>query len=317
MMNQQAWAWSVVAVSALALGGEQSSAALVAGDSFLSGPDAAAGQYIHNKAFDLGGDPQNPTVPGFTGAWNNGGTGLFRPISDGLTAPGLTGSGGSALFQFDTEVGLRNVKRNLTSPPVISTGGEYWMAGLIRLNENDPDFDGFVYAGFASDLNDSNSTQGYRIGVAGDGSEMDLVLRHRSGAILAENVVLADGITPGDTHMVLIRALANTDQGGAGVPGNDNVSIWLNPTSTVSLAALGVPDFSIEDFALFTNTAFSALTFEGSNITGAGVQFDELRLATSFEGLQLAAAVIIPEPATATLALLGMAGLMQRRRLAK
>ena len=120
-------------------------AATLAGDSFLSGTDPSAGEYVPDKPFDTspaGSDPQNPTIPGFTGPWNMGGTGLWRSVAGGLSHPAIVSQGGAAQFQFATEVGKRDVKRNLTSPPAIATGNTYWMAALVRLNENEPDFDG-------------------------------------------------------------------------------------------------------------------------------------------------------------------------------
>ena len=283
-------------------------AATLAGDSFLSGDDPAAGEYVPLKPFDTspaGSDPQNPTVAGFTGPWNNGGTGLWRSVAGGLSHPSIVSQGGAAQFQFNSEVGTRSVQRSLASPPTISTGDTFWMSALVRLNENDPDFDGHAYAGFASDLSDTD-TQGLRVGVVGDGSEMDLVFRHRIGGNTQQNVTLLDGIAPGDTHLVLIQAMVNSDLGGAGVSGNDNISIWIDPDNVNSEIALGAPDVTLEDFSLFSNTAFQLLTLDGSNITGAGVVFDELVL-----GQQLADVVTaVPEPASlAVWAMLGFVGL--------
>lgn len=284
---------------------------LLASDSFVIG---GADGYVDTKPFDAfpsGSDAQNAAAVGFSTPWNSGGTGAWRSVNDGLSAPGLGGAtGGSALFQWDTEIGVRVVKRNLTNPPSINTGTEYWMTALIRLNQVDPDFDGYAYAGFSSDLNDDNSTQGLKVGVQGNGSDaMNLVLRHRSGSVTQQSLIL-DGIAPGQTHLLLIRAQVNSDLGGGGTPGNDNISIWLDPASTASLAALGTPDVAVENFSLFSSSALRYLTFEASDITGAGVNFDELRLASS-QG-----AVILPEPGTATLALLTLAAWTVRRRRA-
>lgn len=289
-------AFSLLMVATLAVA-KTTHAATLAGDSFLIGGDPSAGEYIANKPFDTspaGSDPQNPTIPGFTGPWNTGGTGLWRSVAGGLSHPAIVSYGGAAQFQFATEVGERDVKRNLTSPPTIATGNTYWMAALVRLNENDPDFDGYAYAGFASDLDDDGGTQGLRVGVEGDGSEMDLVFRHRISGSAQETVSLLDGISPGDTHLVVIEAMINSDLGGGGVNGNDNINIWVDPGSVANEAALGTPDFSLEDFSLFNNAGLQFLTLEGSDITGAGVAFDEIMLGDELADVVTAAAV--PEP---------------------
>jgi len=168
--------------------------ALVAGDSFLSGANPAAGEYVDGLQLNIGATVQNPTVAGFTGGWNNGGTSLWKSVAGGLSAPALGGeSGGSVRFQWPDEVGKRDVQRNLTTTPPFSTGGEVWITGLVSNDAANPGNDGYAYAGFSLNRNNNSGTQGLRFGVEGDGTEMDLVLRHRSGAITAESLVLLDG----------------------------------------------------------------------------------------------------------------------------
>jgi hypothetical protein len=301
---------ALVAAGVLLAASARADAALIAGDQFLSGSNPAAGEYVHNKPFDTspaGSDPQNPTVFGFSGPWNSGGTGLWRPVSAGLDHPAIAGeAGGAALFQWNSEVGKRQVKRDLTSPPAITKGATFWMSGMVHLNQNDADFDGYAYAGFGSDLNDDANTQGLRIGVEGDGSEseMDLVFRHRGGLGSArpESLVLLDGVQPGQTHHVLIKATVDSDLGGSSVPGNDNISIWLDPELFTDETSLGVPLLEVEDYALFNNSGLQSLTLEGADITGTGVRFDEFRLGTELADVAQA----VPEPSGLMLAALGL-----------
>lgn len=122
------------------------------------------------------------------------------------------------------------------------------------------------------------------------------------------------GLRPPGEHRSLGRDHAGTavplpgeghhqhGQRRGGVPGNDNVSIWLDPALFVDETSLGVPYFEVEDYSLFDSNGLQSLTFEGSNITGAGVRFDELHLGTTLADV----AAAVPEPSTLALLVLGL-----------
>lgn len=292
-------------------------AATIAADSFLTGNNPAAGEYAHDASLD-NGTTANPAITNFNAAWNSGGTNLWRSVNTGLDHPSVLGeAGGSVRFNWTGDVGERNVKRNLTSPPSISTGDTFWMAGLVQLigdqNANGAtNFNGFAYGGFSSELTGNNS-QGLRFGVEGDGSEYDLVTHHRTNNNASISTVVMDGISPGDTHLVLMRVTVNTDLGGGGVLGNDNVSVWVDPNDVSSVAALGAATVSYEDFSTWNNQAFRCMGFRGSNITNGGVLFDELALGRELGDVVTAAPNAVPEPTTGILMLLGIGGLAIQR----
>ena len=295
-------------------------AQLIAADSFRFGDpaNAAAGEYNASPTNDgrlnpPGGPPgQNPTIFGFTGQWTGDDTSLWHAVETPLEHPSIAGeAGGSARFQFATEVGHRGVRRSLATPPTITTGETFWMSALVQIDELDPDLDGFAWAGFASGNDNGaggNDVQGLKIGVNGDGSEMDLVYRHRTGGSTMTTSTLLDGLTAGETHLVVLRAMVNSDLGGGGVNGNDNVSIWVDPADVSSESALGT-SIDFEDFSLFSNDAFDFLALDGSNITGAGVRFDELFLGRTLADVATAAPAAVPEPSTFALAAVGLLGL--------
>ena len=60
------------------------------------------------------------------------------------------------------------------------------------------------------------------------------------------------------------------------------------------------------------NSGFNFMILEGSNITGKGVRFDELNLGETLGDVVQS----VPEPATASLLLLGGAAMFARRRRA-
>jgi len=90
----------------------------------------------------------------------------------------------------------------------------------------------------------------------------------------------------GQTYHVVMKVRINTDDGGGAVGGNDNVSVWVDPASMESEAALGAPTLEVEDFTVSAATAFRYLTLEGSDIdNAAGVRFDELRIGDTLDGI--------------------------------
>jgi len=95
-------------------------------------------------------------------------------------------------------------------------------------------------------------------------------------------------------HLVLIEAMVNSDLGGGAVDGNDNINLWIDPENVSSLDALGSPDVSLEDFALFSNAGLQSFTLEGSDITGDGVLYDEFSLGQALSD----AVAPVPEPAS-------------------
>ena len=77
-----------------------------------------------------------------------------------------------------------------------------WTAGLVQL-QGTHNNNGYAYAGFGDgDWGNSGpinvDTEGLLFGVEGDGTNMDLVFRHRDSAGTMTSRVLQDGISSGD-----------------------------------------------------------------------------------------------------------------------
>ena len=261
----------------------------IAADSFRFGSPPAADEYLASPTDDgrpnpaSNGPEQNPLNPGFSGEWAGNDTSLWHVVESGLTHPSQPGAtGGSMRFQWPDEVNDRSIRRPVASAPSTNPGDIFWMSALMTLDENDPDFDGYAFVGFTENDDESSpETEGFRVGFAGDGSEMDLVYRSRTrlappgGPLSLEDNVLLDGVTPGQTYLVLVKGQENV-VGGGGFP-NDLVSVWVDPVDTSSEAGLGAPALTVNDFSM-DGSPFNNLIFSGSNLTGAGARFDEPRL---------------------------------------
>lgn len=312
---------SVVVVPSVAL------AATLAQESFPIGEPPAANEY---RATPIGqpvgaspspdgrltlGGAQNPTSSFFSSAWAGDGTSLWQVVDQGIDAPAVAGeTGGAARFTWTGDVGSnRTVRRALTSPPANSAGSVVWMSSMVQLLENDGDFDGFALAGFRGGTNELDvNNEGFMVGVAGDGSEMDLVYHSRTrlappaGPVTLENNVLVDGISAGDIFHILVRGEENA-VGGGGFP-NDLVQIWVNPSDVSSEASLGAPDLLLNDFSM-NGSSFNHFMLFGQDITGAGVLFDEFALGDTLS--DVVTAEVVPEPASIaiwSLIGLGLAG---------
>lgn len=101
---------------------------------------------------------------------------------------------------------------------------------------------------------------------------------------------------------------------------NDDIRVWLNPVD-LSNPTSGVPILTstnigtgwVANNANFTIRQMRLLSMPDA--TGDQVIFDEIRVGTTIEEvLPFTSAIVVPEPATATMGLLGLAGLMIRRR---
>jgi hypothetical protein len=304
-------------------------ATLIASESFLTGSPAnpAAGEYSVGAIDPFGAGPaQNPTVFGFTGAWkvlgNAGeepisGTGLWTIESAGLSHPEQLSAGGAARhIRNDSEVTTpRTAYRNLASPPVVNAGDAMYMSAMLRLDANDPDFDGLMLGGFVEGPKIADpDIDGWRVGFKGDGSEMDLIFRSRTrlappgGPVTQNDVVLDNGVNLGDTYLVVIKGEKDV-VGGGGFP-NDRISIWVNPLDTRTEVLAGAPTVVI-DFSLFNNS-FNVLALQGINVTGNGALFDEFRLGTTWRDVVAPAG--IPEPASLSLLLTAAGATLARRR---
>ena len=306
----------------------QADAALIATDHFLTGDpaDPAAGEYIvaQFRRSQINGAGQDPTIAGFTGAWTGNVTSGSLAVAQWTAESAGTGStipyqeGGRARFGGSSAVNelQRRVQRELSAYTPSNT---YYISVITQIATGDlagsPGFVGlgFTNTGATVTLTDANivggsDLRGVLIGAASsDGLTTDFVIRHVGSSGVVQNDVLEtniENIIP--THTIL-KIEFNDDP--LNPNGNSKISVWHNPSVWWSESAATAAQAPLEfrTFALGTNADITHMTMTGLNFSKAA-SFDEPRFATTW-------ADVIPEPATAGLALtmlLGMAGRRQR-----
>jgi len=125
---------------------------------------------------------------------------------------------------------------------------------------------------------------GFSVGVKGDGSELDLVLVHRTAANTASTDVLLNGLSLGTTYHVVIKGIVADD---------DIEGVWVNPPSLVGEDALGTKTPVTTSFALLHGQEiFKRLSFYGDFLEQTEVRFDEMALTTTLEELDPRADVL-------------------------
>lgn len=334
----------------LSLLGGTAHAGLLASEDFKVGSNKAAGEYKTGPLVTA--PPSTPAVPGFTGNWRSstGKTSTWQVQNDGLG----TGPDGSAMFNGyngskNDPAGIRRVARNLASYSAPDAILDYYMSGIVRLDgpkpgSNSLDLTGLALGGFISKtptLSNQNffredydsRIQGLMWGFEGDGDSVNLVLRHRDdvqdGAGVTPRMVtttLLTGVEVGKEYQVVLRLQYNQFTGDAAVEGgNDLVSVWINPADFSSLAALGTPDMQLLDYSLFNPAGIGTLmlaakgfgnvaSFDAFNLWQVATPWPEPEIGPLSGRNFIPNQVPLPEPVTATLAIMSLGSLAMVRR---
>lgn len=316
-------------VAALPLG---ASATLIATDHFITGNPAVAanGEYsvTQLRRSQVNGAGQNPTIAGFTGAWEGNVTSGSLAVAQWTAeADGISGGlpfsqGGRARF-----AGVDNLQRRVQRALApYAPSNTYYMSVVSQVLTDDTDLDGFVGVGFtntgasaaSTDANivGGNGLRGLLIGAGGNGSGTDYVVRHVGSTGLVQNDVILSNIvqnTPEGspfTRYTIVKLDFNDDPGNPA--GNSKLTIWQDPTNVLSEAAASAatPPLELRTFALSANTDLTHLTLTGVDYSRAS-SFDEPRLASSWNGV-----TGVPEPTgcgLAAMAIVAMAAIRRRR----
>lgn len=277
------------------MGSPASFAAIIASESYVTGPAADAANGIYEAAADIYGaankSVKGGSIIGFGASDWVGNTGLIDANSTGLTSPGVDyAAGGSVKYAGFNDGTTRAVRRSLDTYTGNST---YYISMLLR--SDIVETGGEAYGGFnATEDAFSNPSNAYGLffGFAGNGTGMDLVLRQRQQTAPSTfelvNTVLAAAAA--DTTYQLV---AKIDVNAFG--SEEGVTIWLNPTdeSSTPVATFGAGG---NVYSMPNETSISVMSVSAQTFTG-GVSFDEMRLATQWSD------VAIPEPSS--IALLG------------
>ena len=263
-------------LAAIVLVGGSGRAALIAWEPFLIGDDPAAGEYVAGQALATTASPQNPTVPGFTGPWQ-GNTGLITSQDYVLPGSPPEAVGGSARFQWDSNVGERQIYRELDTS--YATGGTqpvYYISGLMELDQNFSTASGAQAQTKLLGIH-GTGTYGMRWGFQGTGSGVDAVVEFRDADMATRTFVLEKDIAPG-THQFVMRL--EQDQRGW----IDRTAVWLNPDPVLGEADLGARRL-LRDSGNVNDAAqpMNRLYLQGQNVgPNVPVYYDEIRLGTTW-----------------------------------
>jgi len=266
---------------------------------------------------------ENGNVVGFAASTTSGGhdwvtmnTSLFPATGTaGLTATGAAyASGGAIRYSGYSHANDRGIRRSfLDSVPRRPTaaGESLYFSYLLQAvgTDSGDDFDGQALVGFSDNttranglLFTSHDIYGPIVGFKGDGSNMDLIYRHRTFTpTKMTDLVLVDGVTAGETYQVVAKITADT---GAGA--SDSYSIFINPKTDTEPVA---PDFSGTDSSIGL-AAFQQMDrlVLSTNDFADPVIFDEFRYGTTWQDV-VALPVAVPEPSTFLLGIIGLLGL--------
>ncbi|MGE4489474.1 MAG: PEP-CTERM sorting domain-containing protein [Kiritimatiellales bacterium] len=152
---------------------------------------------------------------------------------------------------------------------------------------------------------DGSSFVGALFGFHGDGSEVDLVVRHRDTTGTTINSTLLNGVSGDTTYFVVLKLEYNAD--GT----NERLTAWVNPQSSTESGS--TPVLTTTGQMLSSETQMTLAGFWINNFDSSAtdyLQFDELRMGTEWLD-----AVAVPEPGTIGLFVISSVGLFFVRHI--
>jgi len=264
----------------------------LAGPGRLS-PNSSAGEYEEGESLTArsnasvsGGD-----MVGFRSSlpWIGGGANAM--ITGGLSTPGLDSEGGAVAIGGGEPGMFVSIDR--TFDPFPSEDDQLFFSVTMKATKADEEGvslialtnEGGYQRGEAILTNVGLIYyNGFAVGFVGDGRQMNLVVRYRSGNDVdqyLESVVKAD-VESGDVHTVVIRIDWNDPITQMGI--RDPIAVWVDPDFK---KPLGRPDYEGLGF-LGSPEEITALHFLQSNYGDSDrdvVVFDEIRAGTDREDL--------------------------------
>lgn len=264
-------------------------ATLLVSSSFDTGYTAGSGINGQSGSSDLGLSGTYTYTP--SGASGE----TLNVVSGGLNYSSGTviSNGGANAIELNTTTGTATnvLKRSFTSS---ITGQDVFASIVVSIPHN-----GTTGADLWFSLNQTamNSSNTAYFGINGGKYGAGL------GGLYAANSTAMTSVSPAVNDTVLLVAQYVWDAGSGKYTG---VNFWLNPTSTTA----GAADASLTGY---TNgaTAFNSFNVDVANLGTSDYKIDSLLVGTTY------ADVVVPEPSTYALALIGgLAMLMLRSRRA-
>ena len=267
---------------------------------FAAFPMTTCGAVIFSDSLDYGGSDILLNGVNATGWTTPSSTLLIYDADAGLTDVRVTGATGGALG-IPGSTTSQTAQKSFTSYPMsnITAGGTVWMSALVQ----------YVSGGtndyFVRSTGGGSTVTDLGFGITSTGT---LQLYGSDGG--SANTVIntgTTGITSG-TYLIVVRATKGTGTS----PLDSTIDLWLDPADTTDPGTLGSVTFSTGADSKFGRDSQALDRMEVEMASGGAI--DEIRFATDFSELNLYS---IPEPSTAILAGLGLAGLCLRRKRRK
>ena len=286
---------------------ESAQADVLAKDSYITG----AGEYSPGG---LAGQ-SSASSEGFVGAWSVSSANL-QVESGGILDGGVDPTDGQGKFisapgQFSQF--FRSARHDL-APQVDPPGNTFYMSHLVNAGSSTGPNQDYAFVGFgdftaqATIEGTANFLGGAFVGYVGSAtnpSGVDLVIRSRTGAAAG---AIGDELLVADAENITFNVVMALEYNNPG----DEIRYWLDPTDfgngEAGLTASAVLSGTIPGFQLGAAGSMNDLTIV-TNGFDRSFFWDESVLASSVGAL-----VGIPEPATASLALIGLAALVRCRQ---
>ncbi len=264
-------------------------AATIVDEAFLTGATPSAGEYTSGAT--LGS--QNPTQPGFTGAWQQstgGGTVQASSLATSYASTDYdTPTGGSLVLANFNRVS-RLFDSSVTSLVSTTSTGTLYLSFLAQFGGNA----GFNFSSLELGGDGNDSTRALAVGIL---NSTGIGFQVNSGSNF---FVSNPAVVPNRTYTFVLKI------GFSSTAASDSVTLWVDPV----LGGVSDPTGGVSATGLDLRN-ISRLQF--GNFSGSSSIYDEVRIGTSLQDV-----TAVPEPSSAALlagsACIGLALARRRRR---
>lgn len=253
------------------------------------------------EGFDYS-DPAGTSLSGLNGGtgWDAAfpapsGTANLQP---GLSYPGLSTVGLATQWSPNVNFGAGRAWDTATAPPA---NGTYWFSALVQANGIAQGNFNWMYSTLST--NGQNGV-GFRLSNVGGSANFRAISGNNDGT---SNPQAGSTFAVGSTHLIVGRLVLDSSSGSV-------LRLWVNPDLASTPTELSPDTAELAISAADTATLRPSITGRAFGTGGAdpaanNLRYDEIRIGTTFADV-----VPVPEPASGVFALVGMLGLVLRRR---